>query len=262
MDISLILSTNELWFLMNQFSPAYVLGMENPHMGWLTEEIEEADRIAIQALIQKGMVKIVDAGNIDLDDNIAALIQGCTHPDHTLIVNGGKERDNAGLTRYIHFANGSIIEHVEIETGKHQLSSLRNRNDILAHLQENLRVDSKTKGTTESFLLSEEVLYKVTSLFSQGNGEEEKALLLKSDLEPANAAALSDALENIVANASFIVICNQSDPATQRVNGFGILESTKQLWMMHPVEREGKRLVEFTPVDAKSIRKHFIELLP
>lgn len=261
-DIQIILSTDELWFLMSQFSPAYVIGMENPHTGWLIEEIEEADRNAIQALIQKGIVKIIDAGIIDIDDTIASLIRGCTHPEHSLIVNVSNEKGNAGLTRYIHFANGLIIEHVEIEAGRHQLSLLKNRNAILTQFKENLRLDSKTKGTIDSFLILEELLYKVTNLCSQGDGEKGKALLQKSDLEPVHATALADALENPVANASFVIICNQNDPSTQHVGGFGILESEKQLWMMHPIERAGQPFVEFTPADAKSVRKHFIEILP
>jgi hypothetical protein len=256
------LSVPEMWFLMSQFSPAYVLGMENPHLGWLIEEIEEADRTAVQALIQKGMVKIVDASSIELDDNLASMISGCTHPEHSLIVNSGDEKEKGGFPRYIHFSKGLIIEHIQTEMGRHQLLLIKDQNEIISLLKENLRPDSKTRGTTSEFFILEELLYKATNSFSQGDGVGGKALLQKSDLEPENSAALAGALENPVANASFVVIYNQNNPATQYVQGFGILESREQFWILRPIEREGKRLVEFTPADAKSIRKHFVEILP
>ena len=255
-------STDELWFLMSQFSPAYVIGMENPHLGWLIEEIEEADRTAVQGLIEKGMVKIIEEGKIDLDDSVAALVRACTHPQNSLIANGGNEKVEAGLTRYIHFAKELIIEHVKIKSDQHQLSILQNRDEILARLQENLRADSTTKGTTDPFFISEDALYKATSLYSQGNAEKGRSLLQESDLEPACATALADTLSNPVANASFVVICNQNDPNTQRVSGFGILEGKDQFWVMKPIKKDGKQVVEFTSTDAQSVQEQFVELLP
>ena len=255
-------STNELWFLISQFSPAYVIGMENPHLGWLINEIEEADRTAVQGLIEKGVVKIVEDGKIDLDDLVAALIRACTHPEHSLIANGGIDNEDTGLVRYIHFANELIVEHVKIKPDQHQLSTIKNRDGILSRLQENLRSDSNTKGSTASFFIAEEALYKATSLYSQGNAKKGRALLQESDLEPACATALADTLSNPVANASFVVICNQNDPNTQRVSGFGILEGKDQFWIMKPIKRDGKQIVEFTPTDAQSIRVQFIEILP
>jgi hypothetical protein len=190
------------------------------------------------------------------------LIRGCTHPEHSLISNAGDEKGSAGLTRYLHFANGLIIEHTEIEPGKHQFSVLRNRNTIIDRLEENLRLDPKVRGTTNPFCISEDLLFKATHAYSQGNRQKGNAILQTSELEPANASALIDALENPVANASFVVICNQCDPSTQHVRGFGILASLKQLWIMHPIERDGQRMVEFTPADVKSVRKHFFDILP
>jgi len=236
--------------------------MENPHLGWLIEEIEEADRTALQGLIEKGIVKVIEEGKIDLDDSVATLIRGCTHPEHSLIVNGSNGKDDAGLARYFHFANGLIIEHFKITPDQHQLSILQNREEILAHLQENLRSDSDTKGSTESFFIAEETLYNATSLYSMGKPDEGRSLLQESDLESACATALADTLSHPVANASFVVICNQNDPNMQRVNGFGILEGKDQFWILKPIKRDRKQVVEFTPTDASSVRDQFIDLLP
>jgi len=261
-DIPIVFSTDELWFLMNQFSSVYVIGMENPHLGWLIEEIEEANRTAVQGLMEKGVVKIVEEGKIDLDDSVASLILACTHPEHSLIVNGGNDKDDPGLTRYIHFVDGLIVEHVKIKSDQHQLSILQDRDEILARLHENLRSDTNTKGTKASFFIAEEILYNATSLYSLGKPEKGRTLLQESDLEPACANALAKTLSNPVANASFVAICNQNDPNIQRVSGFGILEGEDQFWIMKPIERAGKRVVEFTPASSKSVRRQFIELLP
>ena len=255
-------STDELWFLMSQFGPAYVVGMENPHLGWLIEEIEEADRTAVQGLIEKGTVRIIEEGKIDLDDTVAALIRACTHPEHSLIVNGGNDKDDASLTRYIHFANGLIIEHVKMKSGEHQLTLLKNHDEILVRLEENLRDGTNTKGTTDPFFISEEALYNATSLFSQGKPKKGRALLQESVLEPVCATALADTLSNLVANASFVVICNQNNASTQRVSGFGILEGEDQFWVMKPIKKDGKQVVEFTSTDAQLVQEQFVELLP
>ncbi len=57
-EITVELSSDEFWFLIQQFSPAVVLGMQNPHLGWLIEEIEKADRSSLRILVDRGFVRI------------------------------------------------------------------------------------------------------------------------------------------------------------------------------------------------------------
>lgn len=57
-ELSIDLSSDEFWFLLQQFGPAVVLGVQNPHLGWLIEEIEKADRTALRSLVDREIVRI------------------------------------------------------------------------------------------------------------------------------------------------------------------------------------------------------------
>lgn len=260
--LTIKLSADELWFLMSQFGPAYIIGMDNPHLGWLAEEIEKADRKTVQLMVKRGLIRPISEEEIEMDDAVASMVQVCVQPEHSLIVHSSQMEEGAERDRYIHLAGDWIVEHIEDETGLHRLTAFRDRESLAAYLQEDLRMNSKARSSTETFCLPEDILFTASRLYAEGKGGEGKALLQRCDLNSTIIEAIDKVLANPVANGSFVVIVNQNNPETQYVRGFGILEGETQFWLMRPIEKLGQPQVEFMSADATHARQRLIELLP
>jgi len=258
---TLELNSDELWFLMSLFGPAYVLGMENPHHGWLAEETEKADRKAINALVERDLIEAIPEEDIKVDDALLSVIEACVHPEHSLIVYS-QTADGKNKERYIHFFGDQIVEHIESESGIHQLTTFSSREALEEHLKDDLRFSSQTSSKSPPFYITEETLFSASRLYAEGKVKKARAILDELSLDPTVVQALDDVFRNPIANSSFVVIANQKNPETQHVRGFGILEGKTEFWLMCPTERMGQHQVEFDPASAKIAHQRLVEILP
>jgi hypothetical protein len=260
-ELSVSLNTGEFWFLLQQFGTGIVLGLKNPYLGWLIEEIEDANRTALRSLVDRDIVRVISKNQIEIDDMLASIIKTCLHPQQTVI---SQFQDSKGVDKqhYIYFGNNLIVEHIEFKRGQHFLTAIKDRYALLAHLSEVLRLSSEVASRGKKFRLPEQVLFESRSLCSQGQARKALNYLKKEKLSEVNAALLARALTNPVANSAFAAIRNQDQPQIQNVKGFALLEGENDFWIMIPYERGEEKMVEFIPANSKMAKQHFLEILP
>lgn len=257
-------TVDELWFLMSQFSPAYVMGIDNPYLGWLADEIQEATKKAVQSLIEKDIARVLTEDSIELDDTVVEMARACVHPQHTLLVAIQPQPGAvAGFQRYTHFAEPDwIVEHVEYEPGKHRLTAIRDPQALLEHLRDDLRLDSSAASGSPSFKLRQAALHAAARDYADGKFQEGLSTLEESGLDTAVCQRLGAVLAAPVANASFVVMKNRNNSDRNFTCGFGYLEGAAELWLMRPFMQGDEAWVEFTPGSAELIRAKFLEILP
>ena len=260
-DLSLDFSVGELWFLLQQFGSGAILGMKNPYLGWLIEEIEAAQRTALRSLVDRDIVRIASKDQIELDDVLAAMIRICAHPQHTLI---SQFQDSTGkdIQRFIHFGKGLIVEHNEFKPGQHRLTAIKDRDVLLAQLNEVLRLSSTAFSRGGNFCLPEQILFEARSLCSEGQARKAQNILKKAQLSDEKAALLSKALTSPVANSAFVTVLNQDKPEIQNLKGFALLEGKTEFWILLPYDKAGDKMVEFVPANPKLVKQRFLEILP
>lgn len=251
----------EFWFLLQQFSPAVILGMENPYLGWLVDEIKTAQRKTLKSLLDRDLVRKISRDEIELDDVLATMIGVCAHPDHSLVVqfqNGSSKN----IQRYVHFENGLIVEQFEFEPGHHRLTAIKDREALIAHLNDFLRLSTLAVSRGGKFRLPEDALFEARSLCNEGHTRKAFNKLKKIGLSEEKATTLTTALSKPVANSAFVVLSNRNNADVQHVKGFALLESENGLWVMLPYDKSGEKMVEFIPANANLVRQHFLEILP
>ena len=255
------LTVNELWLLLSQYGPAYVLGMENPYLGWLADEIESAHHQAVDSLLARGLARPLTDETIDVDDQLLAMAEACVHPIHSVVLQVS-QANGQGEQRYIHFTDGLIVDHQVTGLDQHVLSSYASRTALLESMSTIFRLNSGTRGRGSAFQLPETALYQAAELAASGRPDEISVVLKEAGLQKPDIEALQAALTHPVANVSLAVIANQGNPDTQHVRGFGILESEADLWLLCPFDQLGQPKVEFIPIDAAGIRQRLEETLP
>lgn len=259
--IDINLSTPELWLLLSQFGPAVVLGIEDPYLGWLADEVKDAHQKAAQSLLERGLAQPVDSGTIDVDDDLLALTEIIAHPQHTAILQVSS-RAGDGAQRYFYLSDTRAVERIDVEDGKQQLNSIPADGALVKCLADLMRSGPPRVGRGMAFSLPEETLFKAAEFAAQGDENAIDEALTASGLTDSNAAALKLALTHPMANASLAVIINIGKPEVQHVSGFGILESEQDLWLLCPYEDHGKQFVEVRPTDDNGIQRRLEETLP
>lgn len=260
-SLSYQLSTDEFWLLLSQHGPAFVIGMENPHLGWLAEEIEAANRQAVDSLLARGLARPMTDETVDVDDDLLAMAEACVQCRHTLILQISNGADQS-QQRMIHLADNLTVEHVESEPGKHTLTALPTSESVMERMTDALRLNTPTSGRGKTFQMPEETLYQAVELVSKQNLSDAVDVLKNAELSQSDTQALIAVLSAPVANASLVVIANQNDPDAQHIRGFGVLEGSDDLWIMQPRDHMGQPRVEFIPTDAAGIRRRLEEVLP
>jgi len=260
-QVSIELLSDELWFLLRQFGPAIALGMKNPHLGWLIEEIQEADRNALRSLVDREIIHIASKNQIELDNALATMLRTCAHPQHTLI-SQFQDATGANKQRYIHFGNNLIVEHVEFKRGQHRLTAIKDREALLEHLDEVLRPSSTASSHGGKFHMPEQTLFEARALCSQGHARKALNDLKKENLSEEKAASLTKTLTDPVANSAFAMLCNQGQPQIQNVKGFALLEGKNDFWILMPYDKDSHKMVEFIPASSKLVKQRFLEILP
>ena len=255
------LSLNEMWFLLEQYSPTTIAGIENPYMGWLAEEVEPVQREALRSLVDRDQVRMIADDEIALEESVAALVGVCAHADHSLIVKW-RHGENE-LQTYAHFGNDLIVEVAEVEPGVYNLTACENATASSQSLAGALRSHSSTSSEGDSFQLSEGLLDSARLLCQEGKTDEAKSILkVGTKLKGEEISRLVKVLSAPVASSSFILIANRNNPDAQYVSGFAVLEGQDEMWLMQVHEQNGKPIVTFNPANANMVLEHFLEIMP
>ena len=260
-DIVVDISPTEFWFLLNQFSPAILLGIENPYFGWLAEEIEPARREALRSLVDRDLVRMVSPEEIALEESLAAMVAVCAQAESSLIIQS-QESNGVDARRYIHFGGGLIVQQRQVEDGNYQLTAIQNVQVLSEHLNDDLRTDSKSASKGKPFQIPEGTLFGSNKFIQEGKEEAALNLLKSTGLANDVIERLCPALSAPVANTSFALLANRNNPDAQYVSGFAVLEGQDEMWLMQVHEQNGKPIVTFNPANANMVLEHFLEIMP
>ena len=255
------ISTTELWFLLNQFTPTFVLGIENPYSGWLVDEIENENKNAIKSLLSKGFADQLDDKTLDIDDTLYDMVKICAHPNHTVILQISLP-NNESQQLFYHFGENEIIEHTTDNNGEHNLQKVPSMDDFLSQIISSLNLDPEIVGDGQPIKLSENVLSKSIEFLSNQNDEAFETCLQDAGLNSIEISKLGNALRNPLANSSIAILLNQENPDSQQVRGFGMLQSNSDFWLLQPYNINESPQIEFIPTNITSINEKLSEIIP
>jgi hypothetical protein len=262
-EIEMCFSTHELWFLFSLFGPAMVMGMENPYMGWLAEEREQAHKNAFRSLIDRDLARVIAEDEIDLDDELTQMIQTCVNPKHSLILQaGGADTGDDVSRRLVHYNGEHIVEHQILDDQQHRLTAIKDNDALVDAVTPLFGLKTSAASQGEQFQIEEEVLFEVRRFCADGDTQEAQSTLLGAGLDEETACALVQVLANPVANSAAVVVVNREEQDRQHVRGLAFLEGEHDLWIMQPFEKNETAHVQFIPSNAKALKERFISILP
>jgi hypothetical protein len=259
-DFSVELSTHELLLVLDTLGPCLVMGVEDPYLGMMAEEVAVSQRSALDSLLRRDLIHHVSEDKTDLHDQIFTIASVIHHPNHSLIIHS-KEISNGEFHCYIHFRNERIVRHIPSQS-QHQLILGQNIVRLSNDLNSAFRSGSKAESRGPSFTIGEEALFEIRRLCAEGELNEAKDWLDAEGVPSEVISMLIKTLSEPVATSSFVLVVNRNNIESQYVRGFSVIEGVDEMWIMEPYEENGKSMVIFQSASAFIVRERFFELIP
>jgi len=254
------LTDEQFWLLASAFGPTFMIGFKNPYLGWLAEEIKEAQQKTIQSLIDAEWAQWdKEDDSLEVDEDLYNLVKACIKPRHSLMVN---PTDKNTQGKFFYFDDRQIVFRIVMNHQNH-LQVLDGTKAIKDLLADDLCQTCKIQSHLSPITISEETLKSLTSLTADDLEAAKQTLDKdKKDISAKDQQRLLTALTKTVANSSFVTVFNQDNLKTQHTAGFGILEGEQDLFLLESKESMGKSMVEIHGVDARKIMERFEQILP
>ena len=259
-ELTVELNTPELVLILGTFGPSLVMGVEDPYIGMMADEVALSQRSALDSLLMRGFIRGILEDKIHLQDQIFTAANVIHHPNHSLIIHS-KEISNSDFHCYIHFGNEWIVHHTPSQD-QHQLILVQNVDRLSNDLNPAFRSGSMAESSGPSFNLDEDVLFEIRRLCAKGEMKEAKDRLEAEHVPSEAVSPLINTLNEPVATSSFVLVANRNNVESQYVRGFSVIEGVDEMWIMEPYEENGNSMVTFQPANAKRVRERFLELVP
>lgn len=259
-DYSVELNTQELLLILSTLGPCLLLGVEDPYLGRMADEVANSQRSALDSLLKKGFIQGVSEDKIDLQDQLFTAANVIHRPNHSLIIHS-KEISNGDFNCYIHFGNNWIVHHIPFQD-QHQLILVQNVDRLSDDLSQAFRSGSSAESSAPTFSLGEDTLFDIRRLCAEGEVNEAKDRLDAEHVPSEVVSPIINTLVEPVATSSFVLVVNRNNVESQYVRGFSVIEGVSEMWILEPYEEEGMSMVNIHATNALKVRERFFELIP
>jgi len=255
-------STQEMVFLASLLGADTLLGIEDPFMGWLADEIEGAWQQARAELAERHFIEVQDDDSVVMDVAVAALVGTCAFPEASFVLTVTPAGESVDV-RYFHLTRHLAVEQT-MEGEGCQLTALENAQAVFARVTGLLGLHEQRPAPGSGGILMEQHLAQARALADESGTEAAQTILQRSGLDADAAAALAETLAYPVCNGALVALARRE--TTWEVAGLGLLEGQNGLWRLRAFTRDGDNWVEAIPCDAleacEAVRKAMNRVLP
>jgi len=247
---SLDLTPDELVCLLEALGATRMVGLTSLFADVPPGEAAKRKTAAKAAMASKGYLTVSLEGRVQLDLTIAALVQCCATPQQTWTMTF-QDTTGARDVRHIHRVQDLIVEDAILASGTHRLTSLRDEAAVFLRIQQQLRLNVQPAAAGQSFVLPEEILFRIKEIAAAGGEEAAARYLAAMGVTEATAACFVQALVRPVSNSSISRWAAAGEEAAASTEeGLGVLEGASGLWLLQPLLADGTAWVRVSPADA------------
>ena len=260
MNNEVTLSAEELWFIAQNIGPGIMIGFKDPTEGLLTTQKKELVELAKISLTEKQIITEVDDAHYIIDDEVGESVRGLLNPKHTLLTGFVDNLSNVHVCSF-NFVDEKIFVLDEVNTGEYKLHWNFDRGEISRELLENLGQKIFMYKEDVSFNASETTISAARELISKNDLKGAQALFMGQNIQESYINSFLDAQQNLQKSFSFVLFKNRNNPDRSKVNGFAVLISKMNLWILELVN-EQEKISKVRQISKQQLIKRFATLLP
>ena len=258
LNTTLILSKNELWYLVKIFGPGTVIGITDPTSALTAEEIAKQEVEVEKSLIKNGHLYETETKSLKLDERLAPILFACIHPHHVLAVTDLLTNNES----YFYFLPGFHLKLSE-QADQYVLTVLKYRHEILSSVLSSWPLDQLTSNSDFNLVVDERDFE--WALYLIGEGTVEKAVkLIKKDEEINVIEKLLRDLSQRDLHLDFNMIYHINNQKLLNNSQQQLIQSQGQLyWLTRYYHGDNQRWeLEIQSITYEQIKTHFEHMLP
>ncbi len=250
----------ELWFLFSQYAPATIIGLSDPTLGLLADEIQEMVSQAQKSLQARDILQPGTNGGWAIREPYLELIRGVANPQHTILVTRQDARSAEVLQSY-HFTAKSIQALWENKPGKYSLAEIKQAGEISDFLLGALLANVYIERDELAVTVSGKNLAKAHAQLEKGQGGRVKALFWDSFQDPEQAERFVQAILQPITRLSLIAFLHRDQTELSTTRGFSAIAGDQDIWLLTP-ENERADLVRVKSVTRMDLEETVNSFLP
>jgi len=231
------ISKEALWILLNQFPPTYILGLENPFLGFLEEEIWTAEKKVMSELVSEELAQPLPNGNFDINDNLYSTIKKISEADAVAILQSSDDQF------FIYFKEKEAIVKQPGNYGRLILTTFVSQQELINFILEKINISSKIKGCGPTLSVN------INDFFDR-------------KMNGAYYEYLIQAMDRPIANASITLIYSYGTVDSEHIHGLACLQGENGFWLLNPKEIENSDgILEIIPTNFGTFIQKLTDLL-
>ncbi len=248
---TIICSPVEAIFLAGLLGADVLLGIRDPLLGWLDEEIEEAWDQARATLAERRFIEVQADGGIVMDTTVAALVGTWAYPETSFLVTF-TSAEGISQIRSFHLTRNLGVEQVQADDVV-QLTVLEDAQAVYRRILEIFGLDDQSAAPGPGGALPEAYLMEARArAMAMGKGAALQ-ILEEAGLPQAAAESLAQTMARPIANGALVALARRT--TTWEVDGLGLLRGENGLWHLRSFTCAGENWVEVIPCDAARARQ-------
>jgi hypothetical protein len=230
-----IFTSEELWFLYNQFAPISIVGLKDPTIGLLANEIQELISSQREGLKSKGIIAVSKSSNIVINEHIAEWINLVVKSDHTILLIA-QNGDSLEKVHSFHFSKNKIIKLEALEVNKYKMCEIKKAHEILVFLQDFFPTDS-SYAQEEPVVLASNTLNKIYSYLEKKQLQKTRNILEKKFTDPLQLERFMNTISDPTLRLSVIGFLSKDSSQLSATKGFSVLVSRNMIWLLQPTNK-------------------------
>ena len=237
---SSVFCKTELWFLLDCFAPAVIVGFPDPTRGLLAADVAGLQSAALTSLQERKLISLDVDGRISIESTLAAQVETVAGAVHTVLV---MERHDAELVRSYHYRPRGIASLEADGAGSWRLTSVADRQGIVERILISLLSQVFFSGEQLSVCLASETLQKAKALHMQGQVGRSVQCLAQKGMPAADSGELVSDLQSPRSHVNIAILRDRDNPGTTKTQGLVILAGGVSLWLLETCDESGQSVI-------------------
>lgn len=236
----------DLFFLFGILQLSGLIGLRDPFVGYLTEEIQEALEETRNSLLDRSLLSET-GDDVEVDPDLGKVLQAISTSPKVLVA----AKDQISLL--VHISGDGIVKQETVSDDQVCLSTLPGWGEVKHDLLHFLSLSDSSAAPGPAFTTNASVIEQARELI-QNEGRDNplsncKQLLVEKGIPPASAAALAETLFGKLSTGSLVAF-NRDEFKLSPQGGFAWLTGDLGTWKVDLPPLEDVDFMKWTPTSS------------
>jgi len=255
---SLVLDQTQLYFLASLLQAPHLLGLEDPLLGLLADEIEERLEKTLGLLAEQGVLEVRPDGSFAVDAGVATLVEAGASSKRTLVA-ARTDPDGTSQLRFIHLTPDLLVEQESLPKGEVSLTPVRDQEMLQQRLTDFWELPGAPAAPGPVLTLTEANLTEARRLALEDGAEACRAFLTRLGLPPEAVEGLASALADSRSTGS-LVILHREEREVHYGESLAWLIGSRGGWRLQPLPQDPPA-VRLIPAATTEIRQRLADMV-